>query len=214
MDIYEALDKLKQSNRIDRTARRKQLVEKKLAESSDKKPVKKLNEASQQVEVLYTYYDGDVDVRQFNSLEEAQEFVENAKEEAQNGKTYGGYFEMREPLGKDTYRVLNSANMEHTSAGGYYESLSESTNRYATKWAVVKLGYYDNGKGDGGLLYDKKKDEIVKEFEGEGNGYVAEKDAYNKARDLSDKLNKKEGKLKNGKNRYEAQPMNTRTTKL
>ena len=41
MDIYEALDKLKQNKRIDRTARRKQLVEKKLAESSDKKPVKK-----------------------------------------------------------------------------------------------------------------------------------------------------------------------------
>ena len=41
MDIYEALDKLKQNKRIDRTARRKQLVEKKLAQSSDKKPVKK-----------------------------------------------------------------------------------------------------------------------------------------------------------------------------
>jgi len=50
MDIYEALDKLKQNKRIDRTARRKQLVEKKLAESSDKKPVKKpvkkLNESA------------------------------------------------------------------------------------------------------------------------------------------------------------------------
>ena len=41
MDIYEALDKLKQNKRIDRTARRKQLVEKKLAEGSGKKPVKK-----------------------------------------------------------------------------------------------------------------------------------------------------------------------------
>ena len=41
MDIYEALDKLKQNKRIDRTARRKQLVEKKLAESDSKKPVKK-----------------------------------------------------------------------------------------------------------------------------------------------------------------------------
>lgn len=49
MDIYEALDKLKQNKRIDRTARRKQLVEKKLAESDSnkpvKKPVKKLNES-------------------------------------------------------------------------------------------------------------------------------------------------------------------------
>lgn len=41
MDIYEALDKLKQNKRIDRTARRKQLVEKKLAESDSNKPVKK-----------------------------------------------------------------------------------------------------------------------------------------------------------------------------
>ena len=90
-----------------------------------KKSGTKLTEASQQVEVLYTYYDGDADVRQFKSLEEAQEFIENAKEEAQNGKTYGGYFEMREPLGKDTYRVLNSSNMTHTGVGGYYESLNE-----------------------------------------------------------------------------------------
>lgn len=47
MDIYEALDKLKQNKRIDRTARRKQLVEKKLAESASKKPVKKLNEGKE-----------------------------------------------------------------------------------------------------------------------------------------------------------------------
>lgn len=102
-----------------------------VADNKNKKVVKvkksdaKLNEASQQVEVLYTYYDGDADVRQFNSLEEAQEFIESAKEEAQNGKTYGGYFEMREPIGKDTYRVLDFANMTHTGAGGYYESLNK-----------------------------------------------------------------------------------------
>ena len=58
MDIYEALDKLKQNKRIDRTARRKQLVEKKLAESSDKKPVKKsakkLNESVTGKKSLFT----------------------------------------------------------------------------------------------------------------------------------------------------------------
>ena len=58
MDIYEALDKLKQNKRIDRTARRKQLVEKKLAESSGKKPVnkpvKKLNESVTEKKPLFT----------------------------------------------------------------------------------------------------------------------------------------------------------------
>ena len=54
MDIYEALDKLKQNKRIDRTARRKQLVEKKIAESSDKKPIKKLNESVTEKKPLFT----------------------------------------------------------------------------------------------------------------------------------------------------------------
>lgn len=61
MDIYEALDKLKQSNRIDRTARRKQLVEKKLAESSDKKlteslPQDELDEIKRMVDTLQGYF--------------------------------------------------------------------------------------------------------------------------------------------------------------
>lgn len=45
MDIYEALGKLRENKKVDRVAQRKKLVEKKLAESDSKKPVKKLNES-------------------------------------------------------------------------------------------------------------------------------------------------------------------------
>lgn len=88
MDIYEALDKLKQNKRIDRTARRKQLVEKKLAESSDKKPVKKsvkkLNESvtgkkslkESRVNVIYfarahAGYGNSIDSPEFDNVEDA-----------------------------------------------------------------------------------------------------------------------------------------------
>lgn len=298
MDIYEALDKLKQNKRIDRTARRKQLVEKKLAESSDKKlteslPQDELNEIKRMVDTLLGYLnkhweDDEAETFELEKIHEASsvllqviranrkkksapvsESVKRKPAKRLNESRRAGKKSLKEGVEdidnvddliryyingnivdakvycEDVMKFLEDNDLdpdyiyeydidfEHIEEilqnaadeiTDYYlhnsyspvanESLSESTNRYATKWAVVKLGYYDNGKGNGGLLYDKKKDEIVKEFEGEGKGNIADKDAYNKARELADKLNKKEGKLSNGRNRYEAQPMNTKTTKL
>ena len=220
MDIYEALEKLRENKKVDRVSQRKKLVEKKLNESRKsrkvgKKPLKEgLYDGAENVDDLIYLYIRDQLFNQKVYRDDVMNFLEEQGLDPDYIYEYDIDDDYIETALEDAIDRISDYFIRNSHSPSANESLSESTNRYATKWAVVKLGYYDNGKGNGGLLYDKKKDEIVKEFEGEGKGNIADKDAYNKARELADKLNKKEGKLSNGRNRYEAKPMNTKTTKL
>ena len=217
MDIYEALEKLRENKKVDRVAQRKKLVEKKLNESKKvgKKPLKEgLYDGAENVDDLIYLYIRDQLFNQKVYRDDVMNFLEEQGLDPDYIYEYDIDDDYIETALEDAIDRISDYFIRNSHSPSANESLSEATHRYATKWAVIKRGYYDNGKGDGGLLYDKKKEEIVKEFEGEGNGYTAEKDAYAKANELANKLNKKEGKFSNGENRYVAKPMNTTTTKL
>ena len=205
MDIYEALGKLKENKKVDRVAQRKKLVEKKLNESHNerkvgKKPLKEgLYDGAENVDDLIYLYIRDQLIHRAVYVDDVADFLEYQDLDPDYIYQYDIDDDYIEDILEDAINKITDYYIKNSISPSANESLSESTHRYATKWGVFERG----------------KKEPIKEFEGEGNGYKADKDAYNKASAYAKELMKKENNPKiNGWAKYECKPLNTKTTKL